>query len=182
MTKLLTLLLALSMITAFPAGCAAAGPALQDPAQASLQDTPAEEDTEALRSAEGAYTILVRDADDGLPIADAIVQFCSDTQCMMGQTDAGGAASFEADPGMYTAHLLVAPEGYETTQEEIVLTADHPTAVFALSKTGSAETADTADTASAFSFPTSPDSQTVCEILPAVLWMSIVPLLILLLN
>jgi thiol-disulfide isomerase/thioredoxin len=89
--------------------------------------------------AENTYIILVQDADDASPLSGAMVQFCSDTQCMVGRTDATGAASFEVDPGNYTAHVLRVPEGYEATEEEIALSADNRTAVFAIHKAGAAE-------------------------------------------
>ena len=92
-----------------------------------------------MRDAENTYIILVQDADDASPLSGAMVQFCSDTQCMVGRTDATGAASFEVDPGNYTAHVLRVPEGYEATEEEIALSADNRTAVFAIRKAGAVE-------------------------------------------
>ena len=92
-----------------------------------------------MSDAENTYIILVQDADDASPLSGATVQFCSDTQCMVGRTDATGAASFEADPGSYTAHVLKVPEGYEVTGEEIALSADNRTAVFAIHKAGAAK-------------------------------------------
>ena len=89
--------------------------------------------------AENTYIILVQDAEDASPISGAVVQFCSSTQCMVRRTDATGAASFEADPGSYTAHVLKVPEGYEVTGEEIALSADNRTAVFAIRKAGAAK-------------------------------------------
>ena len=98
--------------------------------------------------AENTYIILVQDADDASPISGAVVQFCSSTQCMVGRTDTTGAASFESDPGSYTAHVLKVPEGYEVTGEEIALSADNRTAVFAIRKAGAAkESGSEADTA-----------------------------------
>ena len=54
----------------------------------------------------------------GKPVADASVQFCSDLSCTLQKTDADGMASFEAEEGAYTAHVLKAPEGYEKNDTE----------------------------------------------------------------
>ena len=66
---------------------------------------------------EGVYRVIVAD-EDGEMVEGAMVQFCSDTSCMMGKTDAEGIASFEAEEGEYTVHVLKVPEGYEGTNEE----------------------------------------------------------------
>ena len=57
------------------------------------------------------YLVLVTD-DAGLPVPGAMVQFCSDTECLMGTTDETGVARFAQGPGQYTVHVLKAPEGY----------------------------------------------------------------------
>ena len=113
-------------------------------------------------SAESTYTILVRSAGDFAPVPGTMVQFCSDTQCMVGRTDAGGSASFEAEPGNYTVHILKAPEGYEETAEEIALTAENRTAAFTLQKASTAQPGDalsnaapTGKTADTWDFPLS---------------------------
>ena len=90
-------------------------------------------------SSPASYVILVQDAADESPVSGAMIQFCSDTQCMVGLTDASGSAAFEADPGIYTAHVLKAPEGYEPSAEEVELTADSRMATFKLHRTGAAE-------------------------------------------
>ena len=66
---------------------------------------------------ESVYRVYVSDS-DGDPVASAMVQFCSDTSCMFGKTDENGLASFEAEKGAYTVHMLKVPEGYEMTNEE----------------------------------------------------------------
>lgn len=91
-------------------------------------------------SVPASYVILVQDAADASPVSGAMIQFCSDTMCMVGRTDGSGTAAFEVNPGPYTAHVLKAPERYEPSAEEIELTADSRTAVFVLHKTGTAET------------------------------------------
>ena len=67
---------------------------------------------------ENACRIIVCDA-EGNPVAGTMVQFCSDTTCVMGKTDAEGTASFNIEEGQkYTVHVHKAPEGYETDPEE----------------------------------------------------------------
>ena len=59
----------------------------------------------------GVYRIFIVD-EDGKAIPEATVQFCTDTQCMMKETDEDGMASFDNKPGAYTVHVLEAPDGY----------------------------------------------------------------------
>jgi hypothetical protein len=58
-----------------------------------------------------AYEVLVSDG-AGKPVAGAVIQFCSDTECIMGTTDEKGIASFNREAGSYTVHVLKVPEGY----------------------------------------------------------------------
>ena len=57
------------------------------------------------------YRILVTD-EAGTPVPGVTLQFCSDTECILGQTDAEGTAVFEMPPGTYYVHLLRLPEGW----------------------------------------------------------------------
>ena len=57
------------------------------------------------------YTVLVTN-ENGEPVSGVTVQFCSDTECMMGKTDGNGEASFAKGPGSYTVHILKPAEGY----------------------------------------------------------------------
>lgn len=68
----------------------------------------------------GVYRVFTVN-EDGDPVSGAMVQFCSDTLCMMGQTDENGMAVFEQEEGHYTAHLLAAPEGYAPDETEYTL-------------------------------------------------------------
>ena len=63
------------------------------------------------------YEVLVRN-EAGKPVSGVMVQFCSDTECMMGTTDENGIAAFEQDAGSYTVHVLKVPEGFENVSEE----------------------------------------------------------------
>ena len=58
-----------------------------------------------------AYRILVTDG-SGTPVPGVTVQFCSDTECMTGQTDSSGTAFFEREAGSYTVRLLKVPAGF----------------------------------------------------------------------
>ena len=63
------------------------------------------------------YEVLVNDQ-SGKPVAGVMVQFCSDTECIMGETDANGIAVFEKEAGKYTVHILKAPEGFAKDETE----------------------------------------------------------------
>ena len=161
MKKLFATLITVSVVVSLLSGCGGSnGPGgsggsagdQQAPAQTAAQGAGGSSKDEGapptVSDAENTYIILVQDADDASPISGAVVQFCSSTQCMVGRTDTTGAASFESDPGSYTAHVLKVPEGYEVTGEEIALSADNRTAVFAIRKAGAAkESGSEADTA-----------------------------------
>ena len=129
MRKALAFLLAVQMAAALPAGYAAAEQPRLGPWGAP-----------AVSASAITYTVLVQDAADAAPLAGAMVQFCSDTLCVVSPTDAAGTAVFTMEPGSYTAHILKAPEGYETSAEEAVLTAENPTATLVLHKIGAAQT------------------------------------------
>ena len=161
MKKLFATLIAVSLVVSLLSGCGGSNGSGGSGGSAGDQQAPAQTAAQGaggssnengapptVSDAENTYIILVQDADDASPISGAVVQFCSSTQCMVGRTDTTGAASFESDPGSYTAHVLKVPEGYEVTGEEIALSADNRTAVFAIRKAGAAkESGSEADTA-----------------------------------
>ena len=61
----------------------------------------------------GAYRVIVQDQ-DGNPVQGVTVQFCSKAECVLGKTDADGAASFDMPEGPgHEIHLLKVPEGFE---------------------------------------------------------------------
>ncbi len=70
-----------------------------------------------------ACRVIVSD-EAGSPVAGVKVQFCSDTACMAKDTDAEGTASFAAEKGQYTVHVLKAPEGYAPCTEEFAAPED----------------------------------------------------------
>ena len=152
MRKLFAVLISVSIAVSLLCGCGGSNGSggsggsagdQQAPAQTAAQGAGGSSKDEGapptVSDAENTDIIRVQDADDASPLSGAMVQFCSDIQCMVGRTDATGAASFEVDPGNYTAHVLRVPEGYEATEEEIALSADNRTAVFAIHKAGAAE-------------------------------------------
>ena len=57
------------------------------------------------------YLILVTD-ENGSPVPGVSVQFCSDTECILGKTDSTGIARFDRKAGEYTVHVLKTPDGY----------------------------------------------------------------------
>ena len=64
------------------------------------------------------YEVLVTD-EAGEPVSGATVQFCSDTECILGTTDDSGVAVFDKEAGSYTVHVLKAPEGYAADDTEL---------------------------------------------------------------
>ena len=85
-----------------------AGDAEEEPAAEAAQESNA-----------SGYRVIVKDT-EGAPVVGAVVQFCSDNTCLMGETDENGVAAFDTEEGSYTVHILQAPEGYEGTDEEFV--------------------------------------------------------------
>ena len=69
------------------------------------------------KKAPSKYEVLVNDQ-SGKPVAGVLVQFCSDTVCIMGETDANGIAVFEKAVGKYTVHILKAPDGFAKDDTE----------------------------------------------------------------
>ncbi len=63
------------------------------------------------------YEVLVNDT-AGTPVPGVTIQFCSDTECILGTTDEKGLAVFEKEAGRYTIHVLKAPEGYAADPTE----------------------------------------------------------------
>ena len=63
------------------------------------------------------YEVLVNDA-AGKPVSGVVIQFCSDTECIMGTTNDKGIAAFDKEAGSYTIHVLKVPEGYAPDDTE----------------------------------------------------------------
>ena len=92
---------------------APAAPAGQNAPTSALSFVPAAAEPEP---GEG-YRIRVTDGDDS-PIPGVTVQFCSETECVLGTTGADGVASFAFGAGSYTVHLRKVPAGYEEDDTE----------------------------------------------------------------
>ena len=63
------------------------------------------------------YEVLVNNS-GGKPVSGVTIQFCSDTECLLGTTDEKGTAVFEKEAGSYTVHVLKVPEGYTEDKTE----------------------------------------------------------------
>ena len=99
-------------------------------------DVSEEETADAAGAAEAdafGYTIMVQD-EDGEPVEEVSVQFCSDSTCMMGETDENGIATFDVPGGTYTLHIIDVPEEYEETDEEYDVPETAGTVVITLKK------------------------------------------------
>jgi thiol-disulfide isomerase/thioredoxin len=68
----------------------------------------------------GMYRIYVAD-ESGKPVEGATVQFCSDSSCLLGKTDAQGLASFSEPEGNYTVHILKVPAEFEKNTTEYTM-------------------------------------------------------------
>ena len=140
MKKIVMFVIVLTMGIALLTGCGSSDQGKKSIGTASVQkeavkaSNPAPAANAGAKTSDGKYEIYVLDAETEEPVAGAKVQFCSETQCMMGKTDVKGCAAFDQAPGNYTAHVLKAPEGYEKTDEELALTKTEHTAVFKLNK------------------------------------------------
>ena len=140
MKKIVMFVIVLTMGVALLAGCGSAEQGKKSIGTASVSKGAVNADVAApaanagAKTSDGKYEIYVLDAETEEPVTGVKVQFCSDTQCLMGKTDDKGCAVFDEAPGNYTAHVLKAPEGYEKTDEELALTKTEHTAVFKLSK------------------------------------------------
>lgn len=64
---------------------------------------------------ENVYRIFVVDQNSE-PVADAMVQFCTNDICRLGTTDENGVAVFEDPEGVYEVHILKAPSGYRSSE------------------------------------------------------------------
>ncbi len=77
--------------------------------------------------------IVVKD-EAGNPVEGVTVQFCTDTTCMIGKTNAEGIASFSAGNDQYTVHIQKVPEGYAACTEEVPVPEEHSDVEFILKK------------------------------------------------
>ena len=127
--------------TAQPEGTEQAQPEGTEQAQPSEDAAQADAAQDSAQAADntansGAYLVFVMDAETIKPIPNVRVQFCSDSMCRMGKTDENGLVKFEVDPGTYTVHMMMAPEGYVKSEEEFTLDKDNHEATYYLSKEG----------------------------------------------
>ena len=71
----------------------------------------AEETTELSADGQKAYVIHVVDQ-DGNPVEEVTVNFCTDTACTPEETDEAGMIAFEGEPREYHVQIVDVPEGY----------------------------------------------------------------------
>ena len=69
---------------------------------------------------DSVYRVIAID-EDGNPVQGVAMQFCSDTACMLGETDETGTVVFNEKMGHYTVHILEAPEEYAVDNAEFTL-------------------------------------------------------------
>ncbi len=83
-------------------------------------EAPAEEPAEVPPvSPNGLRVYRVHVTDGTNPVEKVTVQFCSDTACLIGKTNADGYASFDQPAGaVYTVHILKTPSGYAKNEAE----------------------------------------------------------------
>ena len=97
MKKKITLTLVLCMSMVMLGACGGIG----SDAAASVRKNPG-----------NVYRVIVND-ESGAAVQGAMIQFCSDAMCMMGETDADGIAAFEnQEEGSYTVHVYSVPDGF----------------------------------------------------------------------
>ena len=74
------------------------------------EEVPTEEAVPAVNGT--AYNVYVMDEEG--PVEGVAIQFCDDSTCSVGKTDADGLASFEMPVGTeYEVHVLTVPEEYQ---------------------------------------------------------------------
>ena len=77
------------------------------------------EETEKEGAGSYIYRVYVKDENDQ-PLEEAVVQFCDETTCRFGETDADGCAEFDVtEEKVYDVHIMEAPDGYAYDEEEI---------------------------------------------------------------
>ena len=65
---------------------------------------------------QNCFRVIVNDANG--PVQGVTIQFCDESTCNLGKTDANGIATFEFPEGTaYEVHVLKVPEGYQKTGE-----------------------------------------------------------------
>ena len=115
MRKYVAIIIMICLSASLLMGCGGSGGGdkskeAQSKAEAQADEQPEKKLTSQSLSQTDGYLIFVKDANTEEPLAGVKVQFCSDTQCMMGRTDNTGVAVFNMEPGNYEAHILKQPE------------------------------------------------------------------------
>lgn len=116
MKKAIGFVFVIAMAAVLMMGCGGASDKNNKSITQTTTQTAAENKKAAADVNNDGYIIMVTDPDQA-PVKGALVQFCSDSMCMMGKTDDTGCAVFKVEPGKYTVHILKA-EGYVVPKEE----------------------------------------------------------------
>ena len=98
------------------------------------------------------YQVQVTD-DAGDPVSGAMVQFCSDSECMMGVTDDAGMAQFDQPAGSYTVHVLKVPEGFAADSTEYAAPEEPGLIAITLAKEAGGETEEAPDAEDVLDYP-----------------------------
>ena len=101
-----------------PAAEPTEAPAAEAPTAEPAEEVPAPAEVPPV-SPNGLRVYRVHVTDGTNPVEKVTVQFCSDTACLIGKTNADGYASFDQPAGaVYTVHILKTPSGYEKNEAE----------------------------------------------------------------
>ena len=66
--------------------------------------------TEEVKEWGGVFTAHCVNA-SGEPVAEAVIELCTDTTCYTCTSDENGTCNFVVEEGTYTLHILSAPQG-----------------------------------------------------------------------
>lgn len=111
--KKIILLMVMCMSLLLMAACGSSGGSEKAAPAESEKASSAESDNQS-----DIYRVIVND-EAGKPVQGAMVQFCSDQFCQMGETDADGIVSYPDTPeGSYHAKLYSVPEGFAMDSTE----------------------------------------------------------------
>ncbi len=116
MKRILCMPLAMLLLLSLCACGQSAAPTADNtaPPEAETQETA---ETSIEKAPDVVYSVTVADTGDK-PIQGAMIQFCDETSCRTGYTDADGAVTFTAEEGTYTLHVVEVPLGIVATDEE----------------------------------------------------------------
>jgi thiol-disulfide isomerase/thioredoxin len=117
-TKVMSGITAVLMCAVLFAGCSGKTENKPSAVQAeTLSSVSTSVETTASETVNQGYKVIVKD-EKGNPVKDVTVQFCSDEQCVLGNTNVDGVAFFDFPESSYTIHMLAVPDGFEEDDDE----------------------------------------------------------------